>query len=280
MRHALILLVVLSMRLAGTPILFEPNRGQTASSACFLAQARGYRVLLERTSAVFEFGGEHARLSFAGAKPASVEGEFRTQAVRNYALGNQPSGLISGVPTFERVRYRSLLPGVDLIFYAAPELEFDLALAPGANPAAIELCYDGFRGVDIEANGDLLLKTKRGVMRQRVPEVTQDGRQIRARYVRRDGGGIGIEVARYDTTRALLIDPRISYATYLGGSGGDIVGSIATDADGNYYVAAQTSSPDYPRLPAGQTFPGDADIVVSKFSANNTLVYSTVIGGA
>ena len=79
---------------------------------------------------------------------------------------------------------------------------------------------------------------------------------------------------------ALCAPPRISYATYLGGRGGEIANAVATDADGNYYVAVQTNSPDYRLLPAGQTFGGDLDIVVSKFSAANVLVYATVIGGS
>lgn len=74
--------------------------------------------------------------------------------------------------------------------------------------------------------------------------------------------------------------PRISYATYLGGSGGEIANAVAAGADGSYYVAVQTNSPNYRLLPAGQSFAGDSDIVVSKFSATNTLVYATAIGGS
>ena len=77
-----------------------------------------------------------------------------------------------------------------------------------------------------------------------------------------------------------LSSPRISYATYLGGSRGEIANAIATDADGNYYVAVQTDSPNYRLLPTGQSFGGDLDIVVSKFSPTNVLIYSTVIGGS
>ena len=79
---------------------------------------------------------------------------------------------------------------------------------------------------------------------------------------------------------AIGATPRISYATYLGGSAADIANSITTDGDGNYFVAIQTSSTNYPRLPAGQSFAGDLDIVISKFSPTNVLLYSTVVGGS
>ncbi len=79
---------------------------------------------------------------------------------------------------------------------------------------------------------------------------------------------------------ALTAPPRISYATYLGGTGGEIANAIATDSDGNYYVAVQTDSPNYRLLPAGQSLSGGSDIVVSKFSPTNTLIYATAIGGS
>lgn len=44
---------------------------------------------------------------------------------------------------------------------------------------------------------------------------------------------VGFEVGRYDSNRALVIDPVLVYSTYLGGSGGDGGFGIAVDPAGN-----------------------------------------------
>lgn len=262
------------------PILFEPNQGQVAEAARFVARAPGYSVRLETAAAIFDFGAAEARLTFRGARPSSVQGESPSPAVRNYYQGNDPAAWLAGVPTFGRVRYRELLPGIDLVFHAGQDLEFDLVLAPGADPDAIELLYDGFRAVEIESGGDLRLETAGGVLRQHSPDVFQDGRRIAARYVRRGARAIGIELGSYDHARAVLIDPRISYASFLGGGINEALGALATDAEGNYYIAGISDSPDYPRMPAGQPAAGLYDLAISKFDNNNRLVYSTVLGGS
>ena len=261
------------------PILFEPNVGQTTPPARFAAQVHGFRLLLEDNAAVFDFGQSRARLEF-GRKCGPVSGELRTPAVRNYRKGADPKYWFDAVPTFENVRYREAFPGVDVVFYAKPELEFDLVLSPWADPRAVELNYTGFDSVKIEADGGIALETAQGVLRQHPPMVIQDGRRIQARYVRRERGTVGLEVGRYDRKRPLVIDPKISYATYLGGTGNETPSSLAVDSNGNYYVAAITNSSGYPGLLPSQAPSGDVDIVVSKFNANNSLVYTTLIGGS
>ena len=55
----------------------------------------------------------------------------------NYYVGTDPSRWYSGVPTFARVHYQNVYPGVNLVFYAENDkLEFDFQVAPGSDPAA------------------------------------------------------------------------------------------------------------------------------------------------
>ncbi len=263
---------------ATLPVIFEPNRGQAPAAAHFLARADGFQALLEPTSVAFHMGASRARLTFAGAKPRGIAAESPSPAIRNYYLGDNPSAWVTGVPTFHRVRYREMLPGVDLVFRAAPDFEFDFELAPGADADLIELRYDGFSRIEIDPAGDLLLETSAGVLRQHAPQVFQGHRRISARYVLRDRA-IGIDLGDYDAARPVLIDPRITYLSYHGGSGFDGLGGGATDSAGNYYVANLTDSPNFPRLPAGQPSPGSFDLAVAKFSPTNQLLYLTILGG-
>ena len=95
---------------------------------------------------------------------------------------------------------------------------------------------------------------------------------------------VGFQVARYDTTRPLVIDPVLSYSTYLGGSGNDIGHAIAVDSAGNAYVTGETTSTNFPGASASPIQPsllGSGDVFVTKLNAaGNALVYSTYLGGS
>ena len=98
---------------------------------------------------------------------------------------------------------------------------------------------------------------------------------------------IGFRVGTYDRTRPLIIDPVLSYSTYLGGSGYEEGNSIAVDATGAVYVTGHTASTDFPTVNAAQPSLGGScdegieDIYVAKLTPDGTaLVYATYIGGS
>ena len=266
-------------RVITAPIAFEPNQGQAAPQVLFATHANQFNLLFEQDAVVFDFGTRQGRLKW-GRPASSVRGDSPTHAVRNYRKGANPSLWFNAIPTFEKVRYQDAFLGIDMVFYAQPELEFDLVLAPGTDPQSIHLDYSGFDSVAIEPGGDLTLRMSQGVLRQHLPLVVQDGRRIPSRYVRHPDGTIGLTLADYDRERPLVIDPKISYATYLGGTAGETPSSVTVDSSGNYYVAAITASTGYPGLPATQATAGDVDLVISKFTADNALVYTTLLGGS
>src|SRR5205823_11235561 len=108
----------------------------------------------------------------------------------------------------------------------------------------------------IAADGDLVLTTAGGEVRQHKPVVYQEVNGVKqmlaGSYVRRGEREVGFEVAKYDVTKPLVIDPVLVYSTYLGGSGDDSGASIAVDSAGNAYILGQTASPDFPTRNAFQ----------------------------
>src|SRR5207244_2399077 len=87
----------------------------------------------------------------------------------------------------------------------------------------------------------------------------------------------------YDRTRPLVIDPSLSYSTYLGGLSSDVGTAIAVDGLGNAYVTGYTSSSDFPtQTPLqGQLHGTGPNVFVAKLkAAGTTLAYSTYIGGS
>jgi uncharacterized repeat protein (TIGR01451 family) len=304
------------------PINFEANRGQTDESVKFLARGRGYNLFLTATEVVLNLRTEarrdksespmdkagrgrnpallsHAsattstlRMRLVGANPeAQLKGEGQLPGTINYFTGLDAGKWQRNVSSFAKVRYESVYPGVDMVYYGNQrELEYDFVLAPGANPNTIMLNFAGAQQMSIAENGDLVLETDNGNLLQRKPvtyQETNGSRQmVASHYVIRDGQ-VGFEVGDYDLSKPLIIDPILSYSTFLGGSGGYEAGfGVTVDADGNAYVVGTTAAADYPvttgtvqSTAGGSNTLGDA--FVTKLNATGTsLVYSTYLGGS
>jgi hypothetical protein len=226
------------------------------------------------------------RMKLRGANPAAeVTGVDELAGTSNYFIGNDPAKWRTGVPTYAKVKYAGIYSGIDLVYYGNQrQLEYDFIVAPGADPRRIAFDVRGAKRILRDARGDLVLKIGQGEIRWHRPVVYQEkdgARQlVAARYVVADGNRVGFELAKYDTSRALYIDPLV-YSTYLGGSGGDQGNSIAVDSAGNAYVAGITGSSDFPTMnPLQPAYGGNVDAFVTKINTEGSaLVYSTYLGG-
>ena len=228
----------------------------------------------------------------------------------NYFIGNDPKKWRTNVPSYTRVKYESVYPGVDLVYYGNQrQLEYDLVVAPGADPNQIKLSFAGADGMRVDAaSGDLVVKVGDEEVRFHKPTVSQpavtavssspspslasasglDARHpslvtLHSSFVLASNNEVAFRVAGYDPKRVLLIDPVLSYSTYLGGSGYDAGQGIAVDAAGNAYATGYTVSSDFPTAnPLQRSFGGGmGDAFVAKLNAaGSALVYSTYLGGS
>ena len=297
------------------PLSFEANRGQTDSQVRFLSRGPQHTLLLAPTEAVLIFiTREHPegvegqatkaklakprpatrtalRMTFLGANPdARVTGREELPGKANYFIGNDPAGWRTNVPTYARVHYEDLYPGIDLVYYGNQrQLEYDFVVRPAADPRRIALGFRGAQRLEVDPQGDLVLHTAAGAIRQRKPIIYQEvaGRRVEipGDYVLRDGQRVGFHVAAYDTSLPLIIDPVLSYSTYLGGMEFDEGRGITVDATtGEAYVTGFTNSFDFPTIAGSfQTAfaQGNGDAFVTKLNATGSaLVYSTYLGGS
>ena len=274
------------------PISFVLNSGQTDMRVKFTAQGKGYRAFLTGDGAVISLhsgpldpimktrnsppgaaartptlaAGKAAALHIRllGANPETeVAGAEKLQGVSNYYIGNDPKKWRTNVPMYAQVRYRSVYPGIDLLYYGNEGwLEHDFVVAPGAEPNAIAMEIEGAGGVELTAAGDLRLKTDVGDVSLLNPTVYQvinhEKRKIEARYVVAVNKEVRFHIGEYDRTQPLIIDPVLRYSTLLGGSNFDYGMAIALDSSRNAYVAGQTTSSDFPLKNAFYSVPGVA----------------------
>ena len=273
------------------PLAFEPNRGQADRRVRFLARGSGYSLLLVNDEAVLALAGGKAvvQLQWLGARrQARVEGQDRLPGVSNYFRGSDPAKWQTGIPQFGQVKFSGVYPGIDLVYYGKQrQLEYDVILSPHADPRQLRLRIRGAERIRVSPEGDLVLSVPGGEIFQRKPFLFQmegqSRRQIQGRYELRAGGEVGFAVASYDPRKPLVIDPVLSYATYLGGTGNDSARGVAVDGSGNAYVTGDATSTDFPTLgnPILQsTRKGSTDVFVAKLNAAGTaLMYSTYLGG-
>ncbi len=296
------------------PLSFEANRGQTNEAVQFLSRGDGYSLFLTGGEAVMVF---HRAPHSGSAKNRRLErGEpsvLRMQMIgsnknpratgleelpgrTNHFIGNDPTRWRTQLPTYAKVKYESVYPGVDLVYYGNQgRLEYDLIVAPGADPRVIALSFQGANRVEHDAEGGLLISSAAGVLRQPKPVIYQEiggvRTSIQGRYVLDAAGQIRLDVAAYDRRHSLVIDPTLIYSTYLSGSADTFIYGIAVDQSGSVYVTGCTSSTDFPTTPdtvqpvfqpSSPTPPENAlpNAFVAKLNpAGSALVYSTYLGG-
>jgi pimeloyl-ACP methyl ester carboxylesterase len=273
---------------AALPLSFEKNEGQTTLRAGFLARQAGYDLFLAPAQATLRLQDSTAmRVRFVGAnRRARLDGLDPQSNKSNYFIGNDPKQWLRDIPNYGRVRSAGVYPGIDAIYHGREgSLEYDLQIAPGADPERIELAFEGVQGLAIDHDGDLELLTPAGTIVQRRPEIYQeiDGRRtaVQGRYVLLRNHHVGFHVGRRDRKRPLVIDPVIEYSSYLGGFRNDGATSIAVDSTGSAYVLGYSNSSDFPAttLMGNNNSQFPFGYFVTKINAAGTaIVYSTRIG--
>ncbi len=294
----------------GLPLGFTPNLGQFEPQVRYLARGNGYTLFLTDNEAVMSFRdignksrSRHADIGWQSTAPSTIL-RFQTLAANphpqlivsnpipgksNYFLGDNPVQWRTNVPSYGKVTYHELYPGIDLAYYGnAGNLEYDYIVGPGAEPSRIRLAVAGATQLDIQA-GALIIHTAHGDVHQPAPHIYQDGpsgrQPVVGGYILTANGEVGFGIAAYDPSRAIIIDPQLIYASYLGGSDYDNAQGIAVDGKGNVYITGDTESLNFPTTTPLQPHIGGVvqaggDAFVSKVSTDGkSLLYSTYLGG-
>jgi beta-propeller repeat-containing protein len=246
------------------------------------------------------------RMKFLGANTtAQVTALDELPGKVNYFIGNDPTRWRANITTYAKVRYRDVYPGIDLVYYGHQgQLEYDFVVAPGADPNLIALAFEGslagrpLSPLRIDGNGNVRIERGSSVVRLNKPVVyqpkssrrnensefaAQNSELVEGHYLLTASNNLRFELGPYDKSQPLVIDPGLTYSTFLGGSGGNSASAVKVDLAGNAFIAGFTSSADFPGTTGGfeSTIPNSSGspFVAEVNAAGSALVYATYLGG-
>src|ERR1035437_7415293 len=213
-------------KLLSVPLSFEPNQGQAASTVQFVSRGSGYALILtpgkvvlnlERRQSASGASVDTLRMSLIGANAkANAVGLAPQPGVVSYLIGNDPKNWRSGIPTYGKVNYAQIYPGVDLVFYGNQrQLEYDFVVAPGTDPSRIAWRIDGARA-SVDAEGNLVLNAPNGPASFKKPVLYQMDGDNKTRVdgsFAVAGNQVRFRLGSYDHSRAVIVDPVLSYAS-------------------------------------------------------------------
>ena len=190
---------------------------------------------------------------------------------------------------FEKLSYKELYPGVDLIFYLTEEgqLKYDFVVVPGVTPDIVKFSYLGDESLEVtlKEEGALAISHPLGEIREAKPVSYCSGEEVSTSFVKKEGFW-GFELSDYDAGETLVVDPEVAYSSYLGGSSNEYfnamdgaVNTSTANYRNNHYVSGSTQSSDYPYTVGLQQYIAQTDAIVSRFNESGSLLWSTHLGG-
>jgi hypothetical protein len=309
------------------PLSFEVNRGQAGKDVKFLTRGQGYALLLTGQDAVLSLSSPKAEVSYGSgphSRPPLATAEKRkvaTDVLRmkllnasqasaptgfdelpgkvNYFIGNDPKKWRTNIPTYAKVRYKNVYPGIDLVYYGNQgQLEYDFVVAPGADPGLIALAFESsthqqrVRPPRIDEKGNVLIGSGSSVLQLNQPVIYQpkrsttsgnsefaagDSKPVNGRFVLTASNRIRFELGPYDKSQPLVIDPALVYSTFLGFQGSGA--SVAADASGNLFIAGSFPGTGFAATSGASNTTAGVAFVAKVNSSGSALLYSTYFGG-
>lgn len=303
---------------------FIKNKGQLNKQVKFYEKGSGHSTYFTADAIYFTLSRKDADISdsqienkkevwktdvvklsvLGGNKDKKIVSENRLKGTVNYFTGKNKKKWQTGIPTYKAVVYKNIYKNVDMRFYGNKrQLEYDVIVKPGADPSIINLSYDGIKEMKIAKNGNMEMLLDKSKLTQKRPYIYQDikGKRVEIagsfKIKKQDKGAkkskefiYGFQVAAYDKSYPLVIDPIISYSTYLAATGTYLDGNtteyakaIAVDNLGNAYVTGVTQSTNFPmENPIQGTHNGGYDdVFITKIDPSGSeIIYSTYLGGS
>ncbi|UCG03244.1 MAG: right-handed parallel beta-helix repeat-containing protein [Candidatus Heimdallarchaeota archaeon] len=219
-----------------------------------------------------------------------------TGSFSNFFYGSDEIRWAISSPYYDKIVYYNIYEKIDLVYMLKKgQLKYEFFVHPGGNVKDIRLHWTGPISLEL-LNAGINIKVHCDDMTDSLSEVSFiDTKPIFFQSFERKNPILGsfeflgpttygFSLPWYDLTEILIIDPTLSYSTYVSGNNHDIGKGITIDGAGNAYVTGYTFSSNFPTKNAydatGGGNPYDRDVFVFKLnSTGNGLIYSTYVSG-
>lgn len=228
-------------------------------------------------------------LKFPGANLTKANGEEKKMETHNYFTPEIPDGLY-GVLTFQKIRYANVYPNVDLLFYFENGLlKYNFELQPNASPSDIKLLFVGQKSVSLDEKGNVVVEAENVKLCDHAPKCYQEGNSLDSRFYL-DMDTVRFSVDGYDNSKALVIDPELTWSTYFhDGTSTQAFNSWVTrplwDSKGDMFLIMSSSSNSFPTVDfGGNAYFEQSDgglwascnqVQIVKYNTNKEVVWAT-----
>ena len=226
-------------------------------------------------------------MEFVGInKNINIKKELAVEQQFNYYTPEHPNGI--SPKAYKKITIENIYNGIDLVYYEKEgKMKYDFILKAGADAQKIKMKYNGAGSVYLDKNGSVVVTTPMGEIREEKPYTysRNTGKAIESGYEVKDII-VQFDIAEYNKSEDIIIDPFRQWATYYGGSDTEYGWGICTDNSGNLYITGYTLSTNFPiQTQAGaynQTTHGGGtwDAFILKFNSSGERNWATYYGGS
>ena len=228
------------------------------------------------------------RMWFEGANIApEIKGHYPQKDYNNYYIGSNPEHWSSNVKKYEKIEYKGLYPGIDLLFYGQHETyKYEFIVKKGSDPSKIRLRYEGVDKLTVK-NNNLIIQVGKHETVERAPYAYQynekgEKQEVECYFVV-GGKTVTFTLKGYDKTKDLIIDPTLIFASFSGSVADNWGYSATYDSEGNLYGGGTVYGVGYPvtvGVYQSSYGTGTCDIAITKFSSDGTqAIFATYLGG-
>ncbi len=251
-----------------------------AGEFSILLSSKGFRYVYSNAN---EKGLQQQAIdvTFLNANPKTqIEGINKSAKLNYYKNGQEFT-----THQYEQLSFINIYNQIDLHYFinSNGNLKYEFHVKPGGDPNDINLIYKGLNGkLNLNDSGCLIIKTSFGQIKELAP-ICFDALKnpVKSSYVI-NSNQLKFNIANYDKSQTLIIDPYIEWSTFLGGINNDEAVSVSNDRHQNLYVLGHTFSPDFPNDTGliQKTIKDSSDVFLSKFNEKGKLIWSTFVGGS
>ncbi len=230
--------------------IYYSNKGFTYRSDELVPEEKGWSAAIHGLFGRSKQEGEEKELEerlvlktktfgmeWLGSNPAVVvKPEGKLPSYSCYNIDGDPKNAINNVPGYEKLVYKNLYPGIDVIytFHEKEGMKYALVVHPGADISKVKMKWNDASAIAIDASGNLKMQSSMGNFTDHAPvsfyELSRG--PVRSAFVL-DGNTVSFQLDNYDKSKTLIIDP---WTTNPNFTPTNKAWDVEHDAPGNVYV--------------------------------------------